>query len=400
MLMLFYLVTMVVAFTSRFMGANTNYYLRLGMGILWIVIWAVKSRGILDIKKILKILLYPWIWIFVLTLLLWIINRPVYFEFSYFTRMCSNVLYCFVATLNAYIGIELFGKTAVKISFFALLCSIGLNLINVWLTFGTANILTYITNVLTATYSSGSILEQVSMNMEVQGPTMALGTYFLYYLLCDRETKKNKKILYILLSLCGLYLGFKRVVLLGVLIVIGILWILEFKRVRMSNVIRYTFACFILISFGYIIIVKNDVISMIAEFFAVDMMGRDIIYRRVAELYDISLLYLGKGFGYASKYMFDTTGFAVHSDILRMYIELGCVPFVIWIWYYISYIPQKVNVILGKEAGKVCLIITVFTFSTYLVENTLGLYPLQYSLSLFSLLMMGENPDNEEVMAQ
>lgn len=399
MLKLVYIVTMAIAFTSHFMGVNTNYYLRLSMGLFWIFLWAVKSRGVLNIKKILKYLIYPWICIFVLTLLLWIVNRPSYFNFSYVTRMCSNVLYCVVATVNAYIGLEFFGKDIIKLSFISLLCSIGLNLINVWMNFGTSNLIVYLTTVLTAEYEYGSVMEQVSMNMEVQGATMALGTYFLYYLLCDRETRKPKRILYILLSLSGLYLGFKRVVLLGVLVVIGILWILEFKQVKIRNVIRYTFICFLLLSFGYIVAVKTDFISSISEFFNVDMMGRDNIYRRAARLFKISPFYMGTGFGYASKYMYDTTGFAVHSDIVRMYIELGFLPFIGWLWYYISFIPRKVVMSFGKDAGKICLIITVFTFSTYLVENTVGLYPLQYALTMFTVLMMVENFNDEKIIA-
>ena len=135
-------------------------------------------------------------------------------------------------------------------------------------------------------------------------------------------------------------------------------------------------------------------------YFNVDMMGRTNIYRNASKLFEISPFYLGLGFGYAAKYMFDTTNFAVHSDIVRMYIELGFFPFFAWLWYYIYFVPQKVVDVIGSEAGKICIAATIFTFSTFLVENTLGLYPLQYGLTLFTIYKLFDDENNAELLEE
>lgn len=400
MLKLTYIITMTIAFTSNFMGANTNYYMRLIMGVLWVILWAIRSKGVLKTNRFLRYLLFPWLCIFLFTLFLWMINKPQFFDSSYVTRMCSNVLYCVVATLNAYIGIQFFGKDVLKLSFASLLISIGFNLISVWMTFGASNVLLYMTSVLTANYQYGSVMEAVAKSMEVQGATMALGVYFVYYLFFNCEVDTLHRLVPILLSLVGLYLGFKRVVVLGIAVVICILWVLKYKKNNIRNIIMYTFIVFIILSFGYIVIAKTGYISLMAEYFNVDLMGRNNIYRMAAELFEISPFYLGVGFGYAAKYLYDTTGFAVHSDIMRMYMELGFLPFIAWLWYYIYFIPQKVVTEFGTKFGKVCITITVFVFSTFLVENTLGLYPLHYALTLFTLLQLAVYENNAEYVEE
>ena len=390
MLEILYVATMIIAFTSNFMGATTNYYVRLSMGLFWIIIWVLRSRFILHANKILKYLIFPWFCIFLLSILLWIINRPSYLDVSYVTRMCSNIIYCVIAVLNAYIGFVLFGSGVIKLSFVSLISSIGLNAVNVWLTYGSSNMINYLSSVLIGDYEYGSVMHQISTNMEVQGSTMALGAYFLFYLFFDKDANERKKILYIILSVIGLYLGFKRVVLLGVIVVICILWVLKRERINSRSAILYASICFSILAFGYIVSVKNGLISLIAAYFNINMMGRDSIYRAAANLYSISPFYLGTGFTVASRYMYDTTGFAIHSDIVRMYIELGFIPFVGWLWYYLYYIPQKIVLNYGKEAGKICLTITVFVFSTFLVENTITLYPLQYALTTFTIFMIND----------
>ena len=381
---------MMIAFTSNFMGSATNYYLRLGMGVLWIIIWALKGKGVFRSNKFLRVLLFPWIAIFVLTLFLWLVNRPEYFDISYFTRLISNILYLLVPIINAYIGIELFGKSVIDMSFFSLIASIALNTFSVWQKYGTALTVTYLSTLLVHDYKTGTAILDLAMSMEVQGATMALGIFFVYYLLSDKDKTPLQRFFFIVLSLIGLYIGFKRVVLLSVVLVILILWMLRLKRINVRNVILYTFLVFTAISFVYVFVLKTDLISLIAGYFNVDMMGRTNIYRNVSSMYELSPFYLGTGFGYMAKYLFETTGFAVHSDILRMYIELGFIPYLGWLWYNLYYIPQRTVSFFGSEAGKICLIATVYTFSTFLVENTLGLYPLHYGLTVFTMLYVAE----------
>ncbi len=397
MLKLLYIITTAIAFTSNFVGVNTNYYLRLGMGLLWIIIWIIRSKGVIRIDKFMRYMIFPWIMIFLLTLVLWMVNRPDFFNMSFFTRMVSNVIYCLVPIINAYIGLEFFGKYVIDMFFYSLFSSIFINTVVVWQKFGTSLTLIYLKTLLFQEYRSGTALLDLAMGMEVQGATMALGIFFVYYLFYCEDEKPLKRNIYILLSLVGLYIGFKRVVLLSILLVIAILWVLRFKRVNIRKVILYTFIVFITISFCYIFVVKTDLISTIASYCNVNMMGRTNIYMSVSKLYTLSPLYFGMGFGYIAKYLFETTGFAVHSEILRMYIELGFWPFIGWIWYNIYYIPQRVVSTFGNEAGKVCITATVYTFSTYLVENTLGLYPLHYGMTLFTILYLSNLQDNRVI---
>ena len=52
-----------------------------------------------------------------------------------------------------------------------------------------------------------------------------------------------------------------------------------------------------------------------------------------AKYYEFSPLYMGKGFLYVDKTMYDSIGFVAHSVIVKMFAEIGCIPFLIWIYH-------------------------------------------------------------------
>ncbi len=82
----------------------------------------------------------------------------------------------------------------------------------------------------------------------------------------------------------------------------------------------------------------------------------------LAKYYEIITIYIGKGFTFVDKTMYDTTGFAAHNTIVRMYAELGFIPFIIWIIWYIMNIPLKILNKFGRKNTLIVMTSTLYLF--------------------------------------
>lgn len=70
-----------------------------------------------------------------------------------------------------------------------------------------------------------------------------------------------------------------------------------------------------------------------------------------------------------------------------MYIELGFVPYIAWLYYYLKKFPIKVLNRYGAVASRVIMASTVYSFVTYFVGNAMTLYCIQFSFALLPIAM-------------
>lgn len=155
--------------------------------------------------------------------------------------------------------------------------------------------------------------------------------------------------MYIIILLICSYLGFKRTEFIAVLFTGIVMWLIKESQIDISLMIKVIGIILLIFSFGYICIVKWDVFQIIVDKIGADVTGRQNVYRNLAKYYEISPIYIGKGFTFVDKTMYDTTGFAAHNTIVRMYAELGFIPFIIWIIWYIMNIPLKILNKFGRK---------------------------------------------------
>ena len=144
---------------------------------------------------------------------------------------------------------------------------------------------------------------------------------------------------------------------------------------------------FIVIGIGYVIVVKYDLFKKIVSLIGIDVNGRSNLYAYLSSYYEISLFYLGKGFSYVDKHMFEATGCATHNTIIRMYAELGCIPCIMWMYWYLVKAPQRIMKIYKDEAGLMLLASTIYLFMTYCIGNSMNLYCIQYSFMLIPIVL-------------
>ncbi|WP_404987669.1 hypothetical protein [Clostridium culturomicium] len=403
MFKIIYVITMAVAFTNMFNGVITPFYIKYIIATIWILLWIF---DILIIKKkiekgsliTIKNYCTPFILIMIWSLMIWIIKRPEIFSFEYVTRMFSNTIYTLLTFMSAIAGVHFFGKNTIKLSVWAMVLSILANLLYVISQYGLGMFLSYLPNVFNTTnYPWGSIQYNFALALEVQDITMATGFYLIYFLFFDLEDKKKTKIGYAIIVFICAYIGFKRTTLVGLFLVSGVIWISKCKKNNFSRIIKIIGAVFIAGSTIYIIIVKLGVLEMITTLLNIDANGRMGIYGVLSTYYELNPLFLGNGFLYVDKSMYESIGFVAHSVIVKMYAEIGFFPFFIWIIHYLIKIPCSILIRNGEIEGKLAFITTLYLFTTYFMENTMSLFCVQYSFIMIPLAMSFGNKKKIEV---
>ena len=78
---------------------------------------------------------------------------------------------------------------------------------------------------------------------------------------------------------------------------------------------------------------------------------------------------------------------SIHSDILVMFIEIGFIGMLIWIYYCFKYKTVKLNRRNGTAVGEYYLLATIYMFILYLTDNTSTYFITQMIYYLIPLAM-------------
>ena len=106
-------------------------------------------------------------------------------------------------------------------------------------------------------------------------------------------------------------------------------------------------------------------------------MGRKRLYNRVKPYYKISPVYMGIGNGAVSKILevSEVTGNRrLHSDVLRLYIELGMPIFLLWNAVVYIFTFTFLNRTYSIRSARMYFAITLLMFVTFLTDNTIEKY--------------------------
>jgi len=162
------------------------------------------------------------------------------------------------------------------------------------------------------------------------------GLFAVYYFI--RKKKAN-----LLIALFFALVSFKRIVLLG-LILVYVLYILLKKSSRrqpfsrpllvMATLINVVLVVNIyLFSAGYYDDLIERLLGVSANYLS---QGRYVLYQGIFEQVHLSTLFTGLGFGSISHYLIRTEAFLtnLHSDLLKVFLEFGFLSFVFWIFNF------------------------------------------------------------------
>ena len=233
--------------------------------------------------------------------------------------------------------------------------------------------------------------------LEIHDITFLFGQFFIYYMMfAPKSSRKDKRIrrLGIALSIFFILLGLKRSVLPAVFVVCIYVKLLRFAK-KPGKFLLATGIGLAVFFWFYLYLTRSGILVAFLESLGIDMMGRDVLWSLPNKYYELSLFWKGLGFEAVTDLVNQwhqagliNRAYPLHNDILRIFIELGALGFLLWegIFYilYPAYWMRRHDMQTGMLYMAVLLYMTV----TYLTDNTafyfwscigLRLIPMSYS---------------------
>ena len=394
-----------IMFSHTLAYSNTDgyiqfpYFLKYGIAATWFLISFIstvyKGHGCIKKRYFKDIQVYSFpVLLMTLSVILSMILNGNYTP-EYTMRSASNILVFLLTILAVYGCVNLFGKKTIKLCLYGLVLSTIMNVVYTTYLYGFSSVIYVLLNIVKASfipYQEGSILAETSFSLEVADATFAYGFFFLYYLLFEKKSKERSHIIF--LSIIGMYIGLKRVEIAAILIAIVIYKILiEKKGISRKKVQRIFLFVLLTASFLYLYLMKYHV----AIFSFLDQ-SRINMYGRLRTLFELNPLYIGKGYGYVNKWLEEVSSLyyimsVSHSDLARMYIELGMIGFICWLYYYNISLPNYFYRYRNTRIGDVVLCFVIVLMITYLIDNTTTLFATQFCFILIPIALAKHEND-------
>ena len=336
------------------------------LGIVWVFITGKTDRlntsmNVMLFQMIPQILMVVW------SVAIWVWNRET---LASILRGSSQLLYqLLLLTMLISAGV-MFGRRAIEYTTLGFIFANTLVLLDVIRRFGVVSTITGFTQFL---LSAGSHDNSISQNLEVQDLTFGFGILLLYYIFEGKNEHWRR--FYIIASVFFIITGFKRILFLAFAVAFMYLFIVRKMSKKLQIKLSVTIGVsLIVVSIVYVILIKTDIWFTIMDYLGINLMGRRRLYNHVKSYYEISPIYMGVGFGRLSKILElveVTENRRLHSDILRLYIELGMPVFLLWsaVTYVFTY--NYFRKLYSLEPAKIYLAITILMFVTFLTDNTI-----------------------------
>lgn len=202
--------------------------------------------------------------------------------------------------------------------------------------------------------------------------TFTAGFLLVYYSLIDRE-KGYKWKAFGSFAMC--FIGFKRIALLAILVVIAVKAIHGLLGKRFNEGFYSAgLVCLAIVSFGFVALLYNGFVAEWMSSHSINVMGRNYYWQVAVSNSYFSPFYLGAGVNSlthlfaSSLYSYLHVG-GVHNDILKYYYEIGFVGFVCWISYLLVYLPSWLRKNCGNRAFEAYTLTVLFMFVLFFTDN-------------------------------
>lgn len=307
-------------------------------------------------------------------------------------------IYAIISILSMAGFVYVFGERSLWLNLSAMIAA---NLVTIVGMIIDGGIATYLSELWTLITTFAGEVGPLIQRAEIHELTFALGIYIVFYIINWKKVKKNRmgRILFIPTLFCFLS-GFKRIGIAAVaaaVIVYAVLKMLTQKSKKNYWIIFMSFVSTGL-AFAYICLIKAGIYEYLTTRFGIDTMGRLDLSIMIDRYYWIGPDYIGNGIGFI-KEMFNElanrgfTIYALHCDILKIYIELGFWGFWLWMLCYFPIRTCKVSRWQGKRGGITCLCCCIYVLATAAADNT---FYIVYVTGTLAIIIMSFHLDEQE----
>ena len=355
------------------------------LAAVWVFYSGVTARIHLSFNLILVQML-PNLVALVWSMGLWIVRRE---PLSLIMRGSSLILYqLLLLTMLIGAGV-LFGEHSIEWTSFGFIGANALILLDVMRRNGVG---VTISGMVSFLASVGSHDNAISLQLEVQDVTFGIAILLLYYLIDGKG--KPRRWFHVAALAFFFLLGFKRILFPAMLL--GGAYFLLMRQLsdkRQKQVTVVIGLILIAVSLGYVILIRSRLWFDICERFGIDLMGRKRLYGYMESYYEVSPTYLGLGNGMVSTVLeaLEKTGNRrLHSDVLRLYVELGMPVFLLWCYLTFIFTYTYLAKHYSRRAAAINMAVTLLMFVTFLTDNTLEKYCPQIAWHLLPLALAME----------
>lgn len=364
-----YVLTMTVAFTSRYGRFTIGYKEPLLIGGIWVVAAFVrllqkKHRADVTLMKNLGFFLcaylIPHIITHAYTLVLMLLGKV---EWKYFTTNATVYLPVLIVLSAVY----LFGSKALRYTLIAVIGAFVLSMVSSVILVGPH----IIPEAILQAYFGQSVEKNF---LEIHDVVLAIGYIMVYYLYRGRKLER-RDIAFITCAVSIGVLGMKRIVVLAILVCLAfaaLVYILP-KKVRFPICVICGFGI-LAGCFGFLwLMSQGDLFFNLMEKFNINTMGRIYYYRDVMALSDFHVLYPGIGRNVVTQLLQNEMSYlrvgGVHSDIIKMYVENGFVMYGLWSAYHLLAFPAMLRKRFSAKTAVMGFAVTMYSFLLYLTDN-------------------------------
>ena len=400
-----YIFIFCIAFipTGGVFGIDLNYCIRYILGAIWCIVGVQlisnrKNKAIDGwiIKNYYSFLLIPFIIMIIhLPIVYFIYNQ--HFDGAVFNRIISYFIQRCILLAIPLVAALYFKRNAIKYTFYALCIDYSLVIINAIIKYGIGSFVKFALSAWKDEWNEWQASNSIASALEVHDLTFAFGFFVLYYLLFSEQKNKLKDVKF-WIAFFYMWLGFKRIEMVAILIAIITMKVMLKKMSRQEIKARSAIINIGMIGVfvAFIAIVKSSEIQDLALHYAINFNGRLQGYALLKDYYSMSLLFLGHGYCYSTLILDRLKDLSIiHSDILKSFVDYGFIGFCLWISYYVYFLPKKfLNESKSSTAKKTAIIMitfSIYAMITYLTDNTNVYFCFQtaYLLIPFAVLFEG-----------
>ncbi len=386
----------VIAALTFFLVADNyflDYYFTVRIGLLLfsicLILFSKQNSPRYFLNGLSKYYIYIW------SLCIGHLVFIAYFNYSPFLliqvpRAISMLFQTFIGYLLSYGLLSFYGSKALKILCLSFICAYIVCIAKGTLVLGPIGLINYAFD-----FSDNKIAAE-NFELNKMFEIHSLGLTFPLFLLSHYMYKfSNDKKLFskgvILLLLFFTLLSLKRISIIAAIITY-VIFVIANKLNLLNFVIKKFLYFAIIIAFLIITFVYSPSFSDFIKEHNINVMGRDILYKGITDQTTFSVDYIGKGWAWVSAYMkFMSENdnifngiLGLHNDILKLYVELGFIGFIILFIIQYRSIPNYLSRT-SKQLAVCYLFFQIFAFITYVTDNTFQYWDFQTVLIVIPL---------------
>lgn len=362
-----FVITMAIAFSIE------NNFLYCVISFLWIVYALfdyttnrknINKEIIVACRYQFNVFFLPALVIYLYTIFLILVQGS-----NYLGSLSSNLI-TFFPIIIGILSIYLFKTNAVRNIYFAMLLAW---LVHFFYGATQVGVITVIKNAIIQGWLGTET--GIENYLEIHDIVLASGYILIWYLFSKGKEKKKIFILAGMITIIFL-LGVKRAGILALLICCFVYCIVhktdENRQYHLCLFFGRLVVSFFLL---YIIFIKTGILYEIVNALGINMNARNYFYDYILQFVDLSPFFMGLGRGTVTDLMALNYGYLyVHSDIIKMFAEIGMLGFIIWSSYYFIWLTKLFCRKYGNEVAVFCFMVMLYTSVLFLTDNTENYY--------------------------